>query len=95
MSRCPNNSSRSLKLIQTAAAKVSSDVDKRAQITPILISLHQLPVKSRTVSKFLPLIYKIMGDQAPAYLEQLLAPYNPKRLLCSQNAGILVFPRKL
>ncbi|TWW67305.1 hypothetical protein D4764_02G0003460 [Takifugu flavidus] len=45
---CPNNSLRSLQLIQNAAARVLTGIDKRDHITPVMASLHWLPVKFRT-----------------------------------------------
>lgn len=90
---CPNNSLRSLQLIQNAAARVLTGIDKRDHITPVLASLHWLPVKSRIIFKTLLLTYKVLRGLAPSYLEELVIPYQPNRPLRSQNAGLLVVPR--
>ncbi len=62
-------------------------------ITPILQSLHWLPIKFRISYKILLLAYKALNDLAPAYLTNLLSRYNPTRSLRSQNSGLLVVPR--
>ncbi|XP_056887154.1 uncharacterized protein LOC130524745 [Takifugu flavidus] len=92
-SGCPNNSLRSLQLIQNAAARVLTGIDKRDHITPVLASLHWLPVKFRIIFKTLLLTYKVLRGLAPSYLEELVIPYQPNRPLRSQNAGLLVVPR--
>ncbi|TWW57645.1 hypothetical protein D4764_07G0003640 [Takifugu flavidus] len=93
LSGCPNSSLRSLQLIQNAAARVLTGIDKRDHITPVLASLHWLPVKFRIIFKTLFLTYKVLRGLAPSYLEELVTPYQPNRPLRSQNAGLLVVPR--
>ncbi|TWW76594.1 putative RNA-directed DNA polymerase from transposon X-element [Takifugu flavidus] len=93
LSGCPNNSLRSLQLIQNAAARVLTGIDKRDHITPVMASLHWLPVKFRIIFKTLLLTYKVLRGLAPSYLEELVIPYQPNRPLHSQNAGLLVVPR--
>ncbi|TWW57467.1 hypothetical protein D4764_07G0001860 [Takifugu flavidus] len=88
-----NNSLRSLQLIQNAAARVLTGIDKRDHITPVLASLHWLPVKFRIIFKTLLLTYKVLRGLVPSYLEELVIPYQPNRPLRSQNAGLLVVPR--
>ncbi|TWW80607.1 R2 Retrovirus-related Pol polyprotein from type I retrotransposable element [Takifugu flavidus] len=88
LSGCPNNSLRSLQVIQNAAG-----IDKRDHMTPVLASLHWLPVKFRIIFKTLLLTYKVVRGLAPSYLEELETPYQPNRPLRSQNAGLLVVPR--
>uniref|UniRef100_A0A674MGZ1 Reverse transcriptase domain-containing protein n=1 Tax=Takifugu rubripes TaxID=31033 RepID=A0A674MGZ1_TAKRU len=60
LSGCPNNSLRSLQLIQNAAARVLTGIDKRDHITPVMASLHWLPVKFRIILKTLLLTYKVL-----------------------------------
>ncbi len=61
-------------------------------ISPILQSLHWLPIKFRISYKILLLANKALNDLAPAYLT-LLSRYNPTRSLRLQNSGLLVVPR--
>ncbi|KAK0136277.1 hypothetical protein N1851_027827 [Merluccius polli] len=65
---------------------------KRGHISPVLASLHWLPVKFRIEFKILLLNYKALHGQAPSYLKELIVPYYPTRTLCSLNAGLLVVP---
>ncbi|XP_071329025.1 uncharacterized protein [Trachinotus anak] len=93
LSGCPKNSVKSLQLIQNAAARVLTGTRKRDHISPVLASLHWLPVKSRIEFKILLLTYKAINGQAPSYLGELIVPYFPNRTLRSLNAGQLVVPR--
>uniref|UniRef100_A0AAQ5ZSU8 Reverse transcriptase domain-containing protein n=1 Tax=Amphiprion ocellaris TaxID=80972 RepID=A0AAQ5ZSU8_AMPOC len=93
LSGCPNSSLKHLQLIQNAAARVLTGVSKRDHISPILVSLHWLPVKSRIEFKILLLTYKALNNQSPSYLKDLIVPYYPSRTLRSQTAGLLVVPR--
>ena len=72
-----------LQLIQNSSACLITWVKSSEHITPALISLHWLPVKYRIEYKILLLTYKAQHGKAPAYLKDLLIPYNPKRCLRS------------
>ncbi len=74
-------------------ARVLTSTRKYDHITPILQSLHWLPIKFCISYKILLLAYKALNDLAPAYLTNLLSRYNPTRSLRSQNSGLLVVPR--
>ena len=91
LSGCPNKSIKTLQLIQNAAAWVLTRTRKRDHISPVLASLHWLPVKFRIEFKIL-LTYKALHGQAPSYLTELIVPYYPTRTLRSLNAGLLVVP---
>ena len=67
--------------------------NRRVHISPVLASLHWLPVKFRIEFDILLLTEKALNDQAPSYLKDLVVQYFPNRALCSQTAGILVVPR--
>src|SRR4029434_8829313 len=62
-------------------------------ISPVLASLHWLPVKSRIDCKVLLLTCKALNGFAPNYLKELAVPYCPPRPIHSQSAGLLVIPR--
>ncbi len=89
----PASSINKLQIVQNAAARVLTRSRKYDHITPILQSLHWLPIKFRISYKILLLAYKALNDLAPAYLTNLLSHYNPTRSLRSQNSGLLVVPR--
>ncbi len=90
---CPASSTNKLQIVQNAAARVLTTSRKYDHITPILQSLHWLPIKFHISYKILLLAYKALNDLAPAYLTNLLSRYNPTRSLRSQNSGLLVVPR--
>lgn len=92
LSGCPSKSLKTLQLVQNAAARVLTRTRRRDHITPVLASLHWLPIKYRIEFKILLLTYKALSGQAPVYLKELLVPYNPSKALRSQNAGLLVVP---
>ena len=62
-------------------------------ITPVLGSLHWLPIKAWADFKVLLLTYKALHGLAPTYLSHLVLPYIPTRALQSQDEGLLIVPR--
>ena len=62
-------------------------------ITPVLASLHWLPIKFHIDFKVLLITFKALNGLAPPYLKDLLHPFIPARTLRSQNAGLLIVPR--
>ncbi|KAI5624228.1 hypothetical protein C0J50_16198, partial [Silurus asotus] len=90
---CPASLINKLQLVQNAAARVLTRSRKYDHITPILSSLHWLPVKFQIDYKLLLLTYQALNSLAPMYLSSLLTRYNPPRSLRSQNSGLLVVPR--
>ncbi|XP_075334697.1 uncharacterized protein LOC142396039 [Odontesthes bonariensis] len=90
---CPTYSLKSLQLIQNAAARVLMRTNRRDHISPVLASLHWLPVKFRIEFKILLLTYKALNDRAPSYLKDLIVRYFPNRSLRSETAGLLEVPR--
>ncbi len=78
---CPASSINKLQIVQNAAARVLTRSRKYDHITPMLQSLHWLPIKFRISYKILLLAYKALNDLAPAYLTNLLSRYNPTRSL--------------
>ncbi len=87
------SSINNLQIVQITASRVLTRSRKYDHITPILQSLHWLPIKFRISYKILLLAHKALNDLAPAYLTNLLSRYNPTRSLRSQNSGLLVVPR--
>ena len=93
LSGSSSKSLKTLQLVQNAAARVLTKTKKREHISPVLASLHWLPVKSRIEFKILLLTFKALNNMAPVYIEELLVPYQPTRALRSQNSGLLVVPK--
>uniref|UniRef100_A0A3B3SDN5 Reverse transcriptase domain-containing protein n=1 Tax=Paramormyrops kingsleyae TaxID=1676925 RepID=A0A3B3SDN5_9TELE len=82
-----------LQLVQNAAARLLTGTKKYEHITPVLASLHWLPVRYRIVFKVLLFVYKILNGLAPAYLSELLHVHTPARALRSSNQVLLDVPR--
>ena len=82
-----------LQLIQNSAARLLTRSSRRCHITPVLASLHWLPVAFRVQFKVLTLTFRALHGQAPDYLIDLLTPYVPSRALRSADQGLLVIPR--
>ncbi len=90
---CSASSINKLQIVQNAAARVLTRSRKYDHITPILQSLHWLPIKFHISYIILLLAYKALNGLAPVYLTNLLSRYNPTHSLRSQNYGLLVVPR--
>ncbi len=69
---CPAYSINKLQVVQNSVARVLTRSRKCNHITPILQSLHWLPIKFCISYKILLLAYKALNDLAPAYLTNLL-----------------------
>ena len=63
----PNSQIGQLQKLQNAAARIVSLSSKRSHITPILKTLHWLPVKERIFFKILLFVYYIVNGTAPDY----------------------------
>ena len=72
-----------LQRIQNASARLITLTKRREHISPILYSLHWLPVSGRIDFKIMLLMYKCSIGQAPSYLTDLTVPYVPTRSLRS------------
>lgn len=93
LSGCANSSLKGLQQIQNAAARILTRTRRHEHISPVLASLHWLPVKFRIDYKILLLTFKALHGLGPLYLSDLLSPYIPSRTLRSQSAGLLVVPK--
>ena len=70
-----------LQRVQNVAARVVVKASRYDHITPILKSLHWLPIRYRTEYKLLLLTFKALHHLAPSYLTDLLQLYRPTRTL--------------
>ena len=89
----PKKSIRQLQLIQNSAARVLTKTKELDHITPVLKSLHWLPVCQRIDFKILLLVYKALNGLGPKYISDLLPRYEPPRPLRSSGTGLLSVPR--
>ena len=79
--------------MQNIAARIVSKCPKYAHITPILKSLHWLPIKARILFKILLLMYKSVNGLAPKYLCDMAVSHVPSRALRSSDKELLVVPK--
>ena len=89
----PQTQLSKLQKLQNAAARIITLSIKYTHITPILQSLHWLPIKNRIMFKILLLTFHCVQGSAPQYNISLLSPYVPSRNLRSSNSRSLVIPK--
>lgn len=82
-----------LQRVQNTAARLITRTRKYDHITPVLMSLHWLPVEYRYQYKILMYTYKALNGSSPAYLAELVVPYHPARALRSDSELLLAVPR--
>ena len=85
----PNYLIANLQRIQNIAARVITTSNPQ-HITPVLKTLHWLPVSYRIRFKILLLTYKCLNGLAPGYLSLLVVPYRPTRVLRSSSQCLLM-----
>ena len=71
------------------AARILTRTKQCDHITPVLASLHWLPVKARADFKVLLLTYKALHGLAPTYLSDFIFPIVP--IISKQTAGVRAF----
>ncbi len=79
-----------LQTVQNAAARLLTGTRKYEHITPVLLSLHWLPVHFKII---IFLVFKVLNGLAPSYLSDLLSLRSPGRCLRSSNQKLLLVPR--
>ena len=89
----PDYQIKRLQRIQNTAARILTRTKKFEHISPVIRSLHWLPVLKRIEFKILLLTYKCIHNLAPSYLKELLEPYHPSRSLRSADQLLLRVPK--
>lgn len=82
-----------LQFVQNTAARIITRTKKYDHISPVLKSLHWLPIEARIKYKICLLTFKTLHDMTPDYLNDLLHRYVPSRSLRSSSSNMLVVPR--
>ena len=88
----PSTLINKLQRIQNIVARLITGHGRCEHITPVLTSLHWLPVKQRITFKTIVLVYKVVNNLAHVYLKELLYPYVSCRGLRSSENNVLVVP---
>ena len=86
----PDTLINKLQIIQNAAARLITGTKKCTSITPILFSLHWLPVRQRIAFKVMLMTFKSLNNLGPEYLQELLILYHPTRTLRSSSSPLLL-----
>ena len=81
-----------IQMLENAAARIVTLTRKYTHITPILKSLHWLPIEQRIKAKILLSVFHYVQGSAPQYNLSLIDVYNPVRSLRSADSGFLVVP---
>jgi len=85
----PKKTTERLQLIQNSAARLLTKTKRREHISPVLASLHWLPVTFRIDFKILLLTYKALNGLGPSYIATSLPKYITARTLRPSDAGLL------
>jgi hypothetical protein len=85
----PKKTVSKLQRAQNAAARMLTHTKRTDHITPVLKSIHWLPIEQRIKYKTLLTVYKCLTNCAPTYLKELLTIYVPARSLRSGNHKLL------
>jgi len=78
---CPVCLINKLQLVENEATRVFTRTRKYDHISPVLSTLHWLPIKHHIHFKILLITYKALNSLAPQYLSEHLTHYSPSRLL--------------
>ena len=89
----PAKTTQRLQYVQNSAARILTKTRKSEHITPVLYSLHWLPVEQRITFKLLLHVFKAVKHTGPAYLQELISPKPQIRPLRSDSEpNLLVVP---
>ena len=91
--RPPEEYHRETSAYPKLCSRLLTKTKRREHITPVLASLHWLPVMSRIDFKILLLTYKALNGTGPRYIANSLIHYVPTRTLRSSTSGLLTAPR--
>ena len=78
-----------LQILQNHAARLIFRAKKKDHITPLLMSLHWLPIRFRIEYKIAVICFKCINGLAPIYLKNILEIYKPTRALRSAQDNLI------
>ena len=79
--------------VQNSLAKSITNTSKYEHITPVLKSLHWLPVQQRIRFKLWFIVYKTVNSGQPQYLKSVLIPQTYHYSMRSSDHLCLVIPK--
>jgi hypothetical protein len=80
----PESTIRPLQRVQNAAARLIANTKSRDHITPVLMRLHWLPIKSRIIYKLCLQMHLIHTNQRPDYMAEMVQ----LTAACSSRPGL-------
>ena len=89
----PDKQYKKLQRMFNIAARILTLSPYSQHITPILKSLHWLPVEKRVQYKIILLTFKSLHGMAPPYLRELIKPYHGPRKNRSAKSNFLEIPK--
>ena len=89
----PKSSTAVLQRTQNSLARVVLQKSRYTNATPLLKSLHWLPVQQRIQFKLVVVTHKVKSTKMPTYLHCLLSERVPTRTLRSSSRPLLDFTR--
>jgi len=81
-----------LQIVQNDLARTVLRKNRRTNATPLLKTLHLLPVKQRINFKIAATVYKVKHSGTPSYLSELIVDHELPRTLRSSNKLLLHEP---
>ena len=84
---------KKLQRLQNTLARIATLSSYRSSATPLLKSLHWLPIKFRINYKIANVTHNILTTSQPSYLYELLHPYTSQRSQRQQFINTLNVPR--
>ena len=78
---CPKHLLEKLQKVQNSAARLVLKAHKRDHVSPLLRTLHWLPIQTRIECKLSTHCHSFFSGRAPVYLSNLLRVYSPLRQL--------------
>ena len=88
----PSSHILKLQRVQNAAARLVTGSPRFCHITPVLMSLHWLPIKFRVNYKIVLLTFKCLHGLAPKYLADLISVYSAPRYNLRSTGTISLTP---
>jgi len=74
-----DNQLQRLQSVQNTAARLVTGTQRTEHITPVLQSLHWLPVRQRIIYKLATLVHKCLTGRVPAYLAEYCRQTDTRR----------------
>ena len=88
----PTSVIQRLQQVQNTAVRMITRQKKSDHITPVLHSLHWLPVSYRCQCRLLLCVFKSLIQKAPIYLQELIQVHKSSRSLRSGTRSLLTAP---